>query len=102
MGNKRNIKMADLVRHTPIKVKIKTWENMVKDYPINSYGDISIPATFEKEMEKLVPEDRVIEIRDPYIEEWKNWVKGDLVIRDVVFWRWGNYAVSEDMIEEFL
>ena len=50
-----------------MKVKIKTWEEMVSENSITKYGDISIDSVqdqFTKQMETLINDypDRIIEV----------------------------------------
>ena len=69
-----------------MKVKIKTWEQMEREYGLTSLGDISTPgANFVDTMEEIMPQDRIIEVEkygDRY--KWKGWV------------------ITNDMIEEFV
>jgi len=68
-------------------VKIKTWEQMEKEFGLDENGSIDCPYIFTKEMENLIPEDRVIEIYD---EMWHTYDPKDC------------FSISDDMIEKVL
>ena len=70
-------------------VKIKTWDRMVSEYGIDSDGDINTPAaTFLKEMEEEIPNNRIIVIE-------KN-------IPNLTHYEWNNWSIEDEMIEEYL
>jgi hypothetical protein len=59
-----------------MKVKIKTWEAMEKQFGLDVYGDIQITESmcFNTTMENEMPSDRIIEVEafdDRY--SWKGW-----------------------------
>lgn len=68
------------------KVRIKTWEEMEKEFDINTWGHIKCKCHFLPDMEDIIPEDRVIEI-----DEKSNWVGQEV-----------NWSISEDMISEYI
>lgn len=41
-------------------VVIKTWKQMEMEYGIASNGNINVPRSFTKEMERLMPKNRII------------------------------------------
>jgi len=69
-----------------MKVKIKTWEQMEIEFGLNTIGGINCEYFFTKDMRKLLPEDRIIEIHDD------------------IYWQPDNhkfkYKISKDMIEK--
>ena len=69
-----------------MKVKIKTWKQMEKEFGLDFYGDINCKYYFTSEMEKDMPKNRIIEIIDN--ERW--WVND------------GYWSVSEDMIKKII
>ena len=77
-----------------MKVKIKTWDEMVEEFGINDYGDITCKYGFVSTMERLLPEDRIIEIEDLPEEYMKD-------PEELLFY-WesekGNWIITEDMI----
>ena len=68
------------------KVRIKTWEEMEKNFGLDEYGDILVTGDyyFTKDMENIIPKDRIIEI-----DENNGWLS-EL------------YGISEAMIVEYL
>ena len=66
-------------------VKIKTWDRMVKEFGLNKDGDIDCQDTFATGMEREMPKNRVIAIKN---HKW--WQSS---------WNWD---ISEDMIEEII
>ena len=62
-------------------VKIKTWENMKREYGEDGY-EIKCEYGFTKIMEELLPKDRIINI-DTSSQPYK----------------WKNYSISGSMIE---
>jgi len=76
-----------------MKVKIKTWEQMGKEFGLTKLGNIPrMLFNFTKEMEELLPEDRVIEVRpNPSINGYR-WDVEKYVSR----------TITDEMIEEFL
>ena len=72
-----------------MKVKIKTWEDMKKEYGLNQYGNINLMYPFLKEMENYVPEDRIIEIE-------KRTDEGYIWVAD----KFKKYIITDEMIEE--
>jgi hypothetical protein len=86
-----------------MKVKIKTWDKMEKEFGLNTNGNINCPCVFNKKLEADLPSDRIIEIlqtdlpTDKIIEILQtdknlyNWYVGN----------WG-YWITDDMIEEVI
>lgn len=68
------------------KVRIKTWEEMEKEFGLDEYGDILVTGAyyFIKDMENIIPKDRIIEI-----DENNGWLS-EL------------YGISKPMIAEYL
>jgi hypothetical protein len=62
-----------------MKVKIKTWKQMVDEFGLDSDGDILSDIAFTHEIEEMLPEDRIIEIGKDKI-----WKKEGLFISDDV------------------
>jgi len=53
-----------------VKVKIKTWKEMEREFGLNGWGDINCMCNFTKEMENKMPEDRIIVLVN---SAWKQW-----------------------------
>jgi len=70
-----------------MKVKIKTWEKMEKEFGLDSFGSIDCARAFVDIMENLLPNDRIIEVSGLS----KHWRVGR--------YKW---TISDDMIEEYL
>jgi hypothetical protein len=49
-------------------VKIKTWDEMEKEYGLNKYGGINTKYNFTKKIEKILPEDRIIKISQKVLD----------------------------------
>ena len=64
-------------------VLIKSWEQMEKEYGLNSYGAINCKYTFTKEMKYLC--NTIITIEN-----------------NLITYRSGNWSISDDMIAEYL
>ena len=64
-----------------MKVKIKTWKEMEKEFGLTGWGDINCNCNFPREMENKLPEDRIIIL---------------------VNWAWKGWDVSNDIIKEKL
>ena len=73
-----------------MKVRIKTWEEMEKEFGLTASGSIGVRAGFNTAMEKLMPKDRVITVGNKDKD-------GDFI------WEIENsvYFISNVMIEEF-
>ena len=67
-----------------MKVKIKTWDAMAKEFGVNMYGNIKCEYYFPPEMEEEMPKDRYIEVK----------------IDHSGIYNWNGWAISEDMIEK--
>ena len=67
------------------KVKIKTWEEMEKEFGLTDDGNIKVFCIWIKEMEYLIPKDRIIEI------DFKN-------VWNVSI----GYDITKDMIAEYI
>ena len=63
-----------------MKVKIKTWEQMEQEFGLDDEGDIPCEGNFLPEMERMMPEDRIICLDD---ERY-----------------WYNYFIHQDMVEK--
>lgn len=72
-----------------MKVKIKTWEAMKKEFGLRISGNIKCKCTFTEEMEEKMPKDRVIEV-----------IKNEDSER-ILIGTWKSYSISTDMIEEY-
>ena len=70
----------------PIRVKIKTWDQMASEGKIDDNGDILLPSEtyFVTPMEERMPTNRIIDLTDMEWEDSKN-----------IHW-----DISDDMIEE--
>ncbi len=68
-----------------MKVKIKSWEAMEKEFGLGEFGNIKCEGEFITKMEKQMPENRIIEIDEDndWISDFKN-----------------TWFISKDMIEE--
>ena len=66
-------------------VKIKTWEQMVKEFGINTWNNIDCKYGFTNKMEELMPKNRIIEIHNI------TWYFKDI-----------HFDISKDMIEKEL
>lgn len=75
-----------------MKVKLKTWNNMEKEYGLNKMDHIDCDALFVQDMEKNMPKDRIIEIH-PHDGRYKmkKIHQGD-----------NDWTISKDMIEKVL
>ena len=62
-------------------VKIKTWEQMEKEFGLNLLGNIDCEYVFTSAMEEDMPLDRIIEVIN---ENWNGW------------------GISEDMIDSVI
>ena len=65
-----------------MKVKIKTWDEMAKEFGLDTDGDIKTKKSFNEIMEGGLPEDRIIDIDNR--KNWEGW------------------NISEDMIAEYI
>ena len=72
-----------------MKVQIKTWEEMEKEFGLTDVGFINCRETFTTNMEKLMPKDRIIEISE---------VEGYNARRFIWAVAGTTYDISEDMI----
>jgi hypothetical protein len=66
-------------------VRIKTWDQMEKEFGLDIVDNINCKYGFTSDMEKALPEDRIIVLDE---EEWV--IEGN-------DWNWG---ISDDIIEE--
>jgi len=56
-------------------VKIKTWKRMEREFGLDKDGEITCKGIFLKKMEKVMPEDRMIDIHKygkPYDFGWQS------------------------------
>ena len=59
-------KLGEIVKPI-IRVKVKTWDEMVEQYGWYREGTINLEQFgWHKELEKLIPEDRIIEVIEKY------------------------------------
>ena len=73
------------------KVKIKDWETMVEEFGLTALGSIDCENLFIPEMEKELPDDRIITVRNEGGEPvWRIPETGS------------EWYISDDMIEEFI
>ena len=73
------------------KVKIKTWEQMEKEFGVSSFGTINCSLHFTRKMEKAIPGDRVAQITCVVGGSWGEYYRTDIYR--------GVYNVTDDMIE---
>ena len=60
------------MENVKIKVRIKTWDEMVEQYGWYCEGTINLEQFgWHKELEKLIPEDRIIEVIEKYTRSVK-------------------------------
>ena len=80
-----------------MKVKIKTWGEMEKEFGVDNVGDIKCKETFNTYMEELLPKDRIIEIKE-------NGMYSNLLPHNVYDWYVDEFEwnISDDMIEEII
>jgi hypothetical protein len=55
-------KMRKERQMTQITVKVKPWDVLEKEFGVDGDGDIKCMFSFTKEMEELLPEDRIIKV----------------------------------------
>ena len=60
-----------------MKVKIKTWERMEKEYGVYDVGVINCTGRYVDSMEKEMPPDRIIDVVDDHWNYWE--ITGDMV-----------------------
>lgn len=68
-----------------IKVKIRTWESMEKEFGLSDEGFIKCKNSFIKEMEEQMPEDRIISV---YRKDDENYI-----------WNIGCWTITDEMIK---
>ena len=68
-------------------IKIKTWDEMEKEFGLNELGEISCGVVFMKPMELEMPKNRIIVVN--YTNHIYKWVKH-------------GYFISKNVIEEEL
>ena len=80
-----------------MKVRIKTWEEMEKEFGVDNVGDIKCKETFNTYMEELLPKDRIIEVKE-------NGKYSNLLPHNVYDWYVDEFEwnISDDMIEEII
>lgn len=80
-----------------MKVKIKTWGEMEKEFGVDNVGDIKCKETFNTYMEEQLPKDRIIEIKE-------NGMYSNLLPHNVYDWYVDEFEwnISDDMIEEII
>ena len=71
-----------------VKVKIKTWEAMEKEFGLDGLGDIQCKRSFTKRMEEVMLKDRIVELDE--VDGIYLWYSGDFF----------PYVISSDMIEK--
>jgi len=68
-----------------MKVKIKTWRALERKFGLDEEGDINCQYIFTKDMEEVLPEDRIIEVErgiDVYFFETETtewWISDDMI-----------------------
>jgi len=92
--------MDKLEKGNKMKVKIKTWERMESEFGLDTINDIDCKESFNKYMEKSLPEDRIIEI----VKDKKY---SDDVLYNVYVWYTNTsiiteWNISDNMIEEVI
>ena len=80
-----------------MKVRIKTWNEMVQEFGVDNAGDIKCRETFNTYMEDSLPKDRIIEIE----KDENNTLK---IFNNVHDWYVDDFEwnISDDMIEEII
>ena len=82
-------KLGEIVKPI-IRVRVKTWDEMVEQYGWYCEGTINLEQFgWHKELEKLIPDDRIIEVIEKY--KPKEYYMIDYL-----------YGISPDAIEEYL
>lgn len=72
-----------------MRVKIKTWEEMEKEFGLTKFQDIDCRRVFTKNMEKFMPEGRIIDISEHSCDDYFIWLVDGTT-----------YDISEDMISK--
>ena len=69
-----------------MRVKIKSWEQMEKEFGLKHKENIACRYVWTCDMEEEIPEDRIIQVEtcELYDMNWQDW------------------SISEDMIEAYL
>jgi len=68
-------------------VKIKTWENMEKEFGVvGDDKDINCKYLFEREMEKQMPKNRIVrlEVVNENLWVWKNKLNSCILHEDII------------------
>jgi len=81
-----------------MKVKIKTWKQMVKEFGTNECNDIDSFICFTDEMEDLLPESRIIDV--VLDEEYTKECGRNVYVWDPV--SYCNFYIVDDMIEKVI
>ena len=69
-----------------VKVQIRKWDDMAKEFGTDSDNDIlTRNISFTQDLEKELPSDRIIDIKDGVQLNWKN-----------------EWVITDDMIEKIL
>jgi hypothetical protein len=68
-------------------IKIKTWEQLTQEFIVDEYNDILCEHLFTTEMERLLPENRIIQV-DAH-PEWYDWY----------YCGHGNFLISEEIVD---
>ena len=75
-----------------MKVKIKTWDDMVEEFGIYPSGELIIcDRGFTVAMENDMPKDRIIELEQPLPYDPSVWL-----------WKEGRWIITDDMIAEYI
>jgi len=79
-----------------MKVKIKTWEQMEKEFGLYDDGEIDCTFIFSEYMEQALPEDRIIDVRiSPHeVSSFPVYLSDEPALKYLWF--------SDDMIEEII
>jgi hypothetical protein len=88
-------------------VQIKTWDEMEEEFGISDnldMGSIACKYAFNKQMEKQMPANRVIEITpyDDMIDEynWEEWSISNDMIKEVLSEDYINYIKKHNLEDE--
>jgi len=81
-----------------MKVKIKTWEQMEKEFGLDGDGAIACTFGFINEMEQELPEDRIIVVRVVPNPDSPSTVYL-CGVKELRHW-WFSYDMIEEIIEE--
>lgn len=81
----------------PKMVKIKEWEQLVKEYGLDKDDDIACEGVFSRLMNEALPKDRIIFIQNVSEHKFPLWFCGDISEEGRE-----HYDITPDMIEKIL